>query len=277
MLPNFIIVGAAKCGTTSLCTLLGQHDNVFVSEPKEPHYFGRNDPDKTQSWYEAHFDAAVSEKAVGEGNTSYTKPDIVQQCASEISALIPNVRLIYMVRNPLERIESDWKMRKHEGWAADGPIENEVMRDELLITQGMYWRNLSHYRHHFNDEQILVVFLEDFATGTTKEMGRCFSHIGVSPNVELVKPGKKRNSSSDFRRDRRLGRWMRELGLVDVARDMVPRSVWRLGKRMLTERDQYSVNWDPHVKRKVAQRLEPDARRFLEYCGKPKDYWDLNG
>ena len=70
MLPNFIVIGAPKCGTTSLCHLLGNHPQVFMSKVKEPHYFGRKDPTKTLLWYEEHFVGAEDKKAIGEGSTS---------------------------------------------------------------------------------------------------------------------------------------------------------------------------------------------------------------
>lgn len=277
MLPNFFVIGAAKCGTTSLCTLLGQHPDVFMSDPMEPHYFGRDDPEKTRAWYEGLFDGVEGETAVGEGSTSYTRPDLVERCASEIAAQVPEARLIYMVRDPVRRLESDWKMRKHEGWATEGPIARAVTReDTMLVTQGMYWRNLSHYRSEFAEEQILVVFLEDFAESPREELDRCFAHLGVGSDVDLEEPGRPRNSSSDFRRDLMVGRWLREIGLVELAREVLPDAIFTWGKALLTRPDRYSVRWDPEVKEQVVRNLAGDARRFLEYCGKPADFWALD-
>lgn len=276
MLPNFFVIGAAKCGTTSVCTLLGQHPDVFMCDPMEPHYFGRKDPVKTRAWYEEHFDDVTNETAVGEGSTSYTRPDLVADCASEIADLAPDARLIYVVRNPLRRLESDWKMRKREGWATGGPIANAATRDDtMLLTQGMYWQNLNHYRRRFEDEQICVVFLEDFSESPSEEMRRSFAHIGVDTDVELEDPGEPRNSSSDFRRPRRGAGWLREVGLVDIARRAVPGPVFRAAKRLLTRPDRYDVRWDPDARERVAAELFGDAQRFLDYCGKPEDFWDL--
>jgi hypothetical protein len=89
-----------------------------MSIPKEIHYFGRNDPDKTLAWYLSFFQEAVGQNAIGEGSTSYTHPDIIEACAAEIAERIPSCRLIYMVRDPVDRLESDWKMRLREGWSA---------------------------------------------------------------------------------------------------------------------------------------------------------------
>lgn len=274
--PNFFVIGAAKCGTTSMCTLLGQHPDVFMSDPMEIHYFGREDPEKTRSWYMSHFQDVEDESAVGEGSTSYTHPHIIEACASEIATAVPDARLIYMVRHPIRRLESDWKMRKHEGWAPEGSINEAVRdRDTTLITHGLYWKNLEVYRRYFSDDQILVVFLGDFSGSPQDELERCFSHIGVDEDVMVEGAHEPRNQSSDFRRDRWLGHLLRRGGVVSLARLYLPEQVFEAGKRILTDPDRYSVDWRPSVKRQVARELAQDSRRFLEHCGKPPDYWTL--
>lgn len=274
MLPDFFVIGAAKCGTTSICSLLGQHPDVFMSDPMEIHYFGREDPHKTRAWYEEHFSQVTGEVAVGEGSTSYTHPHIIEACASEIASLVPGARLIYMVRDPIRRLESDWKMRMHEGWAVGDSI-NEAVREPgtTLLRHGLYWRNLNVYRERFADEQILTVFLEDFVASPQGELKRCFTHLGVDPDVDVEDPHRARNRSGDFRRDRPIGRWLRNAGVIARARRSVPKWVFSVGKAALTRPDRFTVRWAPDVKREVLDRLEGDSRRFLEYCGKPGDFW----
>lgn len=277
MLPTFVVIGQAKCGTTSVYTLLRQHPDVFMSDPKEPHFFGLDDPEGSLDEYEALFDGVEDETAVGEASTSYTRPDIAEKCATNMARLIPDARLIYMVRNPIRRLESDWKMRKHQGWAPEGPIAEALTYDDRsLIRLGNYWRNLRPYRDHFDEDQILVVFLEDFAKSPSEEMKRCFSHIGVDPDAELENPNRSRFSSSDMREDRLGGGWLRELGLVDFAREVLPATLFAAGKSIFTRPDRYEVEWDPQAKQRVVDELAGDARRFLEYCGKPRDFWQLD-
>ena len=117
MLPTFIVIGAAKCGTTSICNVLGSHSDVFMSEPKEPHYFSSSPDSKiTHSWYESLFSSADGHIAIGEGSTSYTAPNRISRTARRLAQTIPDCKLIYVVRDPLKRLESDWKMRRREGW-----------------------------------------------------------------------------------------------------------------------------------------------------------------
>jgi hypothetical protein len=273
MLPNYIVIGAPKCGTSSLCDLLGQHPDVFMSTPKEIHFFGRNDPTKTQAWYEAHFERAAGKAAVGEGSTSYTHPDIIHACAEAIHGLIPACRLIYMVRNPLKRLESDWKMRAHEGWAEGASINDAVGRQPTLITQGAYWTNLNVYRRLFPDDQILVVFLEDFSRDPQAELSRCFAHLGVTPWSGARDAARPRNASAEFSADTRLGRVVRGAPLFSALRGAMPAWLLDAGKAVLTRRREYTVRWEPEVRRRVIASLQDDAAKFLDFCGKKPDYW----
>ena len=74
MLPNFIVIGAMKSGTTNLCHQLSLHPEIFISDPKEPCFFSNDDRwQRGLPWYESLFDAVTNEKAVGEGSVNYTK------------------------------------------------------------------------------------------------------------------------------------------------------------------------------------------------------------
>ena len=72
MLPNFLVIGAAKSATTSLCELLGQHPDVFILDPKEPHFFTRH-YELGWKWYKSLFSNAGSYERIGEGSTSYSQ------------------------------------------------------------------------------------------------------------------------------------------------------------------------------------------------------------
>lgn len=106
MTPTFLVIGAAKCGTTTLCELLGAHPDVFVTDPKEPHYFSRVKRHLKQEWYEGLFAGATTEKALGEGSTSYSHPNRINLVAPTLRRLVPDCRLVYVVRHPVRRLES---------------------------------------------------------------------------------------------------------------------------------------------------------------------------
>lgn len=272
MLPTFLVIGAAKCGTTTLCTVLGDHPDVFFSEPKEIHFFGRDDPHKTVEWYRSFFEESEEASAVGEGSTSYTHPDIIRACVSEIHASIPECRLIYMVREPLARLESDWKMRVHEGWSPPD-INKAVQEQPTLIAHGLYWKNLNVYRKAFPDEQILVVFLEDFAADPHRELKRCFRHIGVDETILVGKADRVLNRSADFRSDRSLTRVLRQAKLIEHLQRAMPSWARALARSMLTKKDHIAPSWDPEIRKRTLECLEDDSLHLLEHCGKSPYFW----
>lgn len=123
MEPNFFIIGAAKCGTTSLARWLGDHQRVFVSDPKEPHYFSTDinaTSELSQTWsdYMRLFDkAGQSHMAIGEASVRYIYSQVAVQ---NILKRIPSARFIVCLRNPIEMAYSLFCQRLVEG------IENEA-------------------------------------------------------------------------------------------------------------------------------------------------------
>ena len=105
-LPNFIIIGAAKSATTTLTTILPKHPDIFISKTKEPKFFGRY-YNKGWDWYASRFSEGQGSALRGEGSTMYTSqmkafkntPELMHQ-------YLPKLKLIYIVRHPLDRIIS---------------------------------------------------------------------------------------------------------------------------------------------------------------------------
>jgi hypothetical protein len=106
--PNFVIVGAPKCGTTALATYLGEHPQIFISKPKEPHFFAEDFPNHryVTNWSEylgLFAGAKDSDIAVGEASVFYLRSDVAVQRLME---KVPNARLVVMLRNPIELAQS---------------------------------------------------------------------------------------------------------------------------------------------------------------------------
>ena len=106
-LPDFIIIGAAKCGTTSLYKKLGMHPKVFMSTPKEPEFFARDDIyQKGLDWYAGLFKDAGQDQVCGEASTLYSQTTLFPQTVARMHAAVPNVKLIYVLREPVVRTYS---------------------------------------------------------------------------------------------------------------------------------------------------------------------------
>ena len=275
MLPNFIVIGAAKCGTTSLCDLLGEHREVFFSDPKEPHFFSNSPYMRSKRVaYEKLFHEAKTEVAVGEGSVSYTLPKVIKRSAEYIYKYIPECSIIYMVRNPVARIESDWKMRKFERRCPD-TINEAVILQKNMIEISRYWENISIYLNLFRQEQILVVFLEDFSRDPYLELRRCFEHIGVDNSFRPKNAHVPRNDSKNFRSYGKLAKFLKKIYEDRLLKINMPNVIKNFAKEKLTKQERFIVKWDPKVLKFVKEQLSEDAKRFLHYFGKPDNFWDV--
>src|SRR5215211_9390855 len=107
-LPNFLVIGAMKAGTTSLYHYLRHHPQVFMPEIKELNFFNplRNWR-RGVEWYEEQFEGIPdSVVAIGEASTSYTKFPWIREVPARITSVLGEIRLIYVVRDPIERMQS---------------------------------------------------------------------------------------------------------------------------------------------------------------------------
>ena len=119
-LPNLLIIGAAKCGTTSLHFYLDQHPDVFMARPHDSHWgqkemrlFWRDDWRERLEWYEQHFDPSAPVR--GEATPSYTHYPFLPDVPRRIHSIIPEAKLIYIVRDPIDRIVAHWAQTQEDG------------------------------------------------------------------------------------------------------------------------------------------------------------------
>lgn len=275
--PTFFVIGAAKCGTTSVCDLLASHPDVFMSDPKEPHFFSRlTRYRELRPWYASLFEGARRYRAVGEGSTSYSHPHRIDFVVPRIRRCLPDARFIYMVRHPIRRLESDWKMRLREDRISES-ITEAVDNQASLVTFGLYWKHLCRYREAFSNEQILVVFLEDLAAEPARELSRMYAHIGVDRDFTPDRPGRRRNASGDYREDTVLGTALRQVPGASAIKKATPKWVSQLVKRTVTRDFEPVPRWEPAGLEAVRDLFREDSRQLLRYCGKAEDFWSFDG
>ncbi|MFX0210564.1 MAG: sulfotransferase [Candidatus Hodarchaeota archaeon] len=277
--PNYLVIGAGKSGTTSLCELLDQHPRVFMSNPKELRFFSHDKNfQRGWDWYESFFLGAERALAIGEGSVDYTNRNAFPKTAERIAKSIPKAKLIYIVRHPLERIKSKWRM---EACLNPGfPEFNQAVRSEFSPPDtdlSKYWFQISVYRDYFPDDQILVLFFEDFKSDPEGEIRRCFKFLGVDTEVELFEPDRPRNTMAYQRAYGYPLYFLRHLPISNLILDIMPNS-WRTRIRNspLLTRDVVSIpEWDLDTRKWVFDQLAEDIRMFLKFYGKPYDYWSF--
>jgi hypothetical protein len=182
-LPTFVVVGAMKAGTTSLYHYLRPHPQVFMPKIKELDFFadGMN-WGRGLDWYRHQFATAPREAvALGEASTVYTKFPRYDGVAERMAKVVPDVRLIYVVRHPIDRIRSHYEHRVASG-AETAPMEDAVFENPIYIDYSRYALQVEQYLEHFPREQLLIVSSEELRHHRESTMRRVYGFLAVDPD-----------------------------------------------------------------------------------------------
>lgn len=274
--PTFMIIGAAKCATSSICNWLRMHPEVFFTEPKEPGFFSCDEVyEKGVDWYESLFSAAGSRPIRGEGSNRYTMAEVYPRTIDRLTRYASNLKLIYVVRDPLPRIMSYWIQKRSHGGEEVHHDFNAAVRIQrsALVESTCYWKQLQPYREHYGDENILIAFYEDFSRQPLDVMRTICRHIGADP-FGLPDSPLHINRSEERRVVRPTISRLRSFALFRRSVRFVPSRIrTSLKARLLWQRLEQPPCWDPAVREWVQDIVCPDATRLLSHCGRSQEIW----
>jgi hypothetical protein len=179
-LPNFLVIGAMKAGTTSLYRYLQSHPQVFMPSVKELAFFAKDEVwGRGIEWYEQQFALATEEVlALGEASTLYTKYPRYKGVPQRIAKHLPSVRLLYVVRDPIERIRSHYQHRVAVG-VERTPMEEALLRDPIYLDCSRYALQIEQYLRYFSRDQILIVTSEALREARGPTMRRVYEFLDV--------------------------------------------------------------------------------------------------
>ncbi len=285
-LPNFIIIGGMKCGTTSLHHYLGEHPEVqplpgiketnFFSGPAEgiPYPPGsRRIAD--QGEYETLFDDRYPMR--GEASPCYTLYPRRKGVPERLSRLLPDVKLIYLVRDPIARAVSQY----HFSVSVEG--ETRPMGDALLAFDdpvslftcpGLYAMQLERYLHHFSQQQILVVDQAELHADRRGTLSRVFAFLGIDATFFSPRFEEEFNVGSERRTYSRLIVWQRRLRRTPLAR--LPRAVRRPIRRTVERRFTKPLEREQlteHMSERLSEFYAADVERLRAMTGMALDRW----
>ena len=203
-LPNLIIIGAMKCATTSLHFYLDLHPDISMSRRKELNFFSQEESwVKGEDWYRAWFDADAPVR--GEASPSYSHVHRFPGVPARMRTLVPEAKLIYLVRDPVRRLLSHYRHMVAER-KEDRPLV-EVLEEEnsALVTRSLYTFQLEQYLSHFPMDQILVVQQERLLADRQGVMSGIYSFLGVDPEFRSILFKHRRHRSVRKRRKTELG------------------------------------------------------------------------
>jgi hypothetical protein len=244
-LPNLIIIGAAKSATTTLTEILPKHPDCFISKPKEPKFLGRY-YNNGWEWYGSRFAKGAGKAIRGEGSTMYASLlSTYQNTPALMHRYLPEAKLVYVVRHPLDRIVSQWRhLRGRDEKTADfaSLLRNSKLR-RLVVGCSLYFQHLERFRAYYPDSQIHCLAFEDLVQQPKPTIKKLLSFLGVS-----AKAGKLLTNG--------------ELPKVNEAGDK--------GRTFVPKPE-----WSPRLRQKVSRHIRPDSEKMLAYLGKPLDFWSL--
>jgi hypothetical protein len=273
-LPTLIVIGAQKCGTSGLHYYLGLHPDVYVSEPKELNFFiaERNWP-RGVDWYRGRFDARATVRV--EASPNYTAYPQHRGVPERMADVVPEARLIYIVRDPIERIAAHWVHNYSKG-RHRGELAATIMKPKTsYIDRSRYAMQLERFLAVYPRERILVLENEDLRRHRDETLRTVFEFAGADPAFTDRRFASERHKTKRKTRltplgeriERRRGRSPRsELSTKAWA---VARGYWPLGLRIERPRVRDALPDD------ALELLRADARRLGELTGRDFGHWSL--
>ncbi|MDE4305598.1 sulfotransferase family protein [Phaeobacter gallaeciensis] len=175
-LPNTLIVGAQKSGTTWLHHSLKKSEQVFASKPKELNFFLRQNPEKELADYAAHFEDNCAPIRLESSPGYFRLPE--RHCvARSIKRCLPQVKIILSLRNPVDRYLSAYTHHIQAGRLPYTPVIDELRDDLRMVSFGMYADILAHWQTVFPD--MLVLLYNEIDTRPMRIIRRIENHLDV--------------------------------------------------------------------------------------------------
>lgn len=276
VLPNFILAGAPKAGSSTFFEIIRQHPEIYMSEVKEPFFFDFN-YQKGISWYEDFFKSHQGEKMIGEATVWYMRwPSVPQR----IHQIIPNVKLLFILRNPIERAFSNYLMDLQGGHYTPDQTFGYVIRNEkqvpnlnrTIVSAGFYYEHLQRFEQYFDRSQMLVMLYDELKRDLRSVERRVYEFLGVDPRFQ-----------AKLARDYMVGSFLRNSELLSLASKSLPpfKLLWKNSRHF---RSLFYKSFNSYAKRKRNVMSEPDRnylrgvyaepnRLLAEYLGCDLSHW----
>ncbi len=297
-LPNFLIIGAQKCGTTALYAALRQHPEIYMSPNKEPFYFVFNDAPPpyrlpTQEYaqtlcytwesYTALFQAVTNQRAIGEASALYLSSYQPEITAATIYARLPNIRLIALLRHPVDRAYSAFHYYRAKGYEACPTFASALLAEPMRMgadwcpdlryyANGCYFANLKPYFDRFPRQQIRVYLYEEWNQRPQAVLRDIFAFLGVDATID-IEP-KRKNVTMQPRWS-----WLhRFLDQPNQTRQMLETILrGRLRTRVYGKLRSYNRRLPPvlapELRQTLTQRYSSDIEQLQTLIGRDLSHW----
>jgi hypothetical protein len=295
VLPNLVVIGAMKCGTSALHFCIDLHPDASMSTPKELNYFF-DEPQPTDSvsiagerelqmvhmregnwrrgpdWYAEHFDPKA--KVRGESSPAYTAP-WHPKVAERMATLIPQAKLIFLVRDPIARMISQYRHHLALGREWRDLDEALTIPNGVYVERSRYWARLEPFARRFPADAILVISQERLLAQRRATLDRVFDFLGLERHWDpRMERSWNRGQTVGWRR-RTVERIRRLPGMGFTYR--LPREVkWVLGP-LVSARGENTpgLELSSTSRARLADDLEGDVAQLRAWTGDPFPEWSI--
>lgn len=176
--PDFIIIGAMKCATSTLHEQLSRQPGFFMTNPKEPYFFSDDHVyAKGLDWYSSLFSNAGPSDIRGESSTHYTKLPTYPETLHRMHSVLPGLKLIYVIREPIDRLVSHYIHERTERTIGE-PIDRALDHHPRLIDYSRYSMQIEPFLETYGPENVLISFAERLSKRPQQELERVCRFLG---------------------------------------------------------------------------------------------------
>jgi hypothetical protein len=289
-LPNFIVIGAAKAGTTALYWYLAEHPSVFMSPVKETNFFAYNlddagrlvyaDPDvhrfpvKTLEGYERLFANAENATAIGEASPLYLESP---QAAARIHALLPDTRIICSLRHPVDRAYSDYLMylrrrgRQFEPDRELTPTAAWARPDSRWMQVSRYYGQLMRYFEIFPRDRLHVLLFDDITRGALDATQTVYRFLDIDPTFvpDLETP----HAAGGVPPSPMLEGFLAKSALIPALKPWVPASAANWVRRLRARTLRKAPALPPVLRKELTGHFREDIGKTSELIGRSLEGW----
>jgi len=276
-LPNLIVIGTQKGGTSSLHYYLSLHPQIYMCREKELDFFiAQRNWERGVEWYKKNFVGEA--KIYGESSPNYTDYPRYDQVPKRMHAIVPNVKIVYILRDPIKRIISHYMH-----WYSAG-LENRTLSDALRNIESsrytrrcLYYTQLEQYLNYFAKSNIFIMTSEDLYNNPQKIMQKLFTFLEVDNSFHDQKLSRIHHKSSNKRRNNALGMFLEKSPIGETI-EQLPRNIREKAKTLLYFPFSHKVKrptLDKTLEAELIDYLRPDINRLRDYTGLAFEDWCL--
>jgi sulfotransferase family protein len=285
VLPNFLVIGAMKAGTTSLYHYLRCHPQVFMPRSKELNFFVEDDRvgrwreglgrwNDGLGWYAQQFEEGEGAVALGEASVKYTLYPYIHGVPSRIAKTLPGVRLIYLVRHPIQRMRSHFWHVFRNGRETERSIDKALLGHSSYLDASRYAMQIEQYLEHFPLERILIVKSEDLRDQRETTLERTLTFLGVDSGRMPDNLEREWNATEERRKARPIDSALKRVPGYAFLSMLSPAPLKQLKRRLTTEK-LGNLTISDSVRRELEDRLRDDVQRLRRYMGPDFDGWGI--